>query len=565
MTYSPIATSIRLTLKTADNKNPDYSVKEFQIQTVRLSAYNEKGEAVNIVGTFNYDFANDTVKTWVKNAAGKDVATNSVVANIYDSNVNYTMEMGETLTLPLFIAPVNNLNIKKWLVEVYTDKKRFTKTIDEDRKIMPHQVHKLTLPTLGSNSSDDWNVSDWMVNIPRNVYLSEVSIPGSWNSLNPDFQGASPTIKAQYENGIRAFHFDTRWGTTNKPGHVLGLRDPYHEPGELNSNNMYLSVADGNGGNHVREGYLSTSLGQVMKQNNLSFAEYLTHVTDSIKDEEYGVVFCTFAHGSYNDTSKTGMTWMQAISNACANNGDVFDGKLVDSNTVVQDVLGKVIVVVNCADTIKNLTLPANSKCLFTYVSMKLSSADFPAKGFKEEKLYSSSSSSITMAASHAQVTSVANTGLTNSDRGYYPLYKERDTIATRIWDWSKSNYPRTDYKHDKWIYLGLGGSTASSRSSEGDDDTSNNVANHFYPIIDARLAEMGKDDDHPYYPIGIVFQNNVTTNTNVTNTVKSILMLNNKYRLKYDSSKPAFPNATLSLLNYDAGMLGNKDAISTQ
>ena len=43
--------------------------------------------------------------------------------------------------------------------------------------------------------------------------------------------------------------------------------------------------------------------------------------------------------------------------------------------------------------------------------------------------------------------------------------------------------------------------------------------------------------DGVPFYPVGIVLMNYVN---DYKDTVKNILMLNNKYPLRYDSNKPA-------------------------
>ena len=54
-----------------------------------------------------------------------------------------------------------------------------------------------------------------------------------------------------------------------------------------------------------------------------------------------------------------------------------------------------------------------------------------------------------------------------------------------------------------------------------------------------------------PYYPVGIVLMNKVA---NYSSTVKDILLLNNKYRLQFDPSKPVDynPNAKAAS-EYDA------------
>lgn len=556
LTYLPLATSIRLTLKSAPLS--EAGSQEFRIQNVSLSAFNAKGENVNIVGEFGINLEDNSFSSWMtngKDANNKDIlkASNTVNAKISGaaSTGYYVMPPGGTLTIPLFIAPQKGLNIQYWVVQVQTNVGTFTKKITESKSIEPGQVHKLTLPTLIKTDDTEWDVSNWMTHIPRNVYLSEVSIPGSWNSLNEDFQGTSPSIATQYAAGVRAFHLDCRWSTTKS----LGFLELRYRVNDLNSSNMYLAVADGGDGIDVIDNVLSGSYGKVMERNTTKFAERLRSITRNVRQDEYMVVFCSFAQESYNDPSKSGMTWMKAISDVCAANDTIYNASNLDENTVVGDVLGKVIVVVNLENASDEK--PAGSKCLFCHIPNELSSNYFPTSGFVSENLYtSSSSSSITMAVSQAQITSSklennVNVAIKDGVRGYYPSMDQRKTVVNNILDWSKSNYTNTtNYTHDKWIYLGLGGSMGSSANSKGDSGTEGTVTNTFVPLINERIAAMGKDGV-PFYPVGIVYLNSTTTTAK--ETVKNILMLNNSYTLQHDSTKPAFPNTNLSAVDYDA------------
>ncbi|MBQ5582486.1 MAG: hypothetical protein IIU68_03940, partial [Bacteroidales bacterium] len=281
-----------------------------------------------------------------------------------------------------------------------------------------------------------------------------------------------------------------------------------------------------------------------------------------------------------NDTSKTGMTWMQAISNACDNlnnsttdttvAGKIYNAQGLDSNTLVGDVLGKVIVIVNCENAVADETIPTNSLCLFVNIPNNLTSAYFPATGFKSDALYSSSSSletkDITMAVSQAQITSSTGSAFPEGSRGYYPSFTERTAVVNAILDWSKTNYGTTNYAHDKWIFLGLGGNTAASKNSDGDNAGAVTVADTYSTLMDNRLAAMGKNSV-PFYPVGIVFMNYAAKGSHsssaTTETVKAILLLNNKYRLQYDSSKPADYNPNnKARSDYDGSLTNGGNAI---
>ena len=536
LTYSPIATAIMLTL----NSDKSSVVDNFTIQAVRLTA----PENTYVAGSFSLELTTGDFSDWMPNSTPSRVITLQLTNK--STGAFYKLAKGKSITLPIFVAPQDDIAIDGWKIEVVTDQGTFVKELSGTSKeftLKPGMVHEMNMPNLIIRKAKEWNPADWMKDIPRNVYLSEVSIPGSWNSLNKDFQGTSPSISTQYSNGVRAFHLDCRWTTTLKAGGAL-FADDFYKVGDLNSNNMYLSVCDGGKGRHVRTGSsaVSSSLGQIMDQNNTSFSEYLAQVTENVQPNEYMIVFCSFAQDSYNDPSKTGKTWFEAISEVCASNDKVYDASNLTSNTLVGDVLNSVIVIVNCDDNIDNIELPEDSRCLFVHIPNNLTSDYFPTTdgGFKTDLLHSTGGNlDITLAVSQAQISSSSETtSYPKGVRGYYPSLGERDRIVNNILNWSKTNYGTEEYKHDKWIYLGLGGSTASSASSKGDDGTSGTIASRYSTLINNRLTQMDNGTTK-YYPVGIVYLNNTTT-TPSSGTVINILKLNSKYRLQFNPQYPS-------------------------
>ena len=574
LNYRPIATVVYVTISVAANSDP--TPDEFTIQSITLKANKDQ----NIAGVFSLNIEDGTFGEFVQGQA-----SNVVQAQIHSIQTGgyHILKNEQYVEIPLFLAPCKNLDVNGWKLTVVANNVEYTKTLTGfEKPLTPGQIHKVVLPQLAP-AAQEWNPGSWMERIPRNVYLSEISIPGSWNSLNKDFQGTGIDIPAQYNEGVRAFHLDCRWGSTASLSGT-GIVDKYYRASNVNSGNIYLSVCDAGGGHHVRSGStaLSSSLGQMMVPNNPSFQTRLEQVVKNVKSDEYMIVFCSFAHESFNDETKTGKTWMQAISDACEaiNNSDdpilagkIYNGSDIDDDTLVGDVLNSVIVIVNCEEPISQVTLPKNSRCLFVHIPNKLTSEYFPTTGFKIDDLYissstSSSTSSISMAVSQAQITSSTGSAFPNGDRGYYPSFSQRTTVVNAILDWSKTNYANENYTHDKWIYLGLGGSTASDEDSPGDADTAIDVLNTYSPLIEGRIDNMGQNNI-PYYPIGIVFMNytvakSYNNESSSSEVVKKILLLNNKYRLQYDPSKPSdyTPNL-LSASEYGSSATHGGTAIS--
>ena len=426
----------------------------------------------------------------------------------------------------------------------------------------------MTLPDLSTSKpvEEDWDPATWMRYIPRNVYLSEISIPGTWNSLNTDCQ-SNTDIDDQYNLGVRSFHLDTRW-QASRNGTLGNIMNPYITG---------LSVCDGSTSYSV-----TGQDGRVNGKDAKTFESCLTTVVRNLKNDEYMVVFCTFAQDSYSG-SKCPSTWIKAVSDACDNinkstdealKGKIFDGSKLTSSTLVGEVLNHVIVIVNLDKSLDNYTLPSNSKCLFTFVPMNLESTHYSnatADGHIDALYYSTKvSTDITMYTSHAQISTSGTSAVNCGDRGYSHPLTQRDALVESIWNWSKSNYGTTNYKHDKWIYLGLGGYIMNSSSDKGSGY--NTVEQRYAPKVYDRIDAMGKDNV-PFYPMGIILMNNKMgsnyTNNNAdlgygfSDVCKMILMLNNKYRLQYDPTKPEDynPNAK-ARSDYDGSLTTGGNAI---
>lgn len=582
--YDPISTVIYVTLKVAAGTGATEDT-QFTIQSISLHADTE------IAGTFSLNISDGTFGEFVQ---GKSSST--VLAQITNPSTGgfHTISNGESISVPLFLAPISSVNVKDWEIQVVANNKTYTKTLNINKTLEPGQIHKITLPDLPV-ASENWTTNNWMTNIPRNVYLSEVSLPGSWNSLNSHFQGANPSIESQFNKGVRAFHLEARWSTTASPK-TGWLIDDYYLMSQLGPENMYLSVADGHDGRHVYEG---TTLGipsgdkeQIMVKDNPSFESYLKQITDKIiiNSKEYMVLICSFAQGSFNDTDITGKTWMQAISDVCAKNDYVLDSRTLSSDTMVGDVLGKVLVIVNLESQITSSTeLPENSKCMFTYMPSNLTAGRFTAESDElllqnnEDQLWCSSdkvmSSDITIYNNQAQLTSSTNNAISHNERGYVPTLAQRENTLNKLLEWSKSNYGTAAYAHNKWLYLGLGGYQVSSASQTSAVSNSyETIAKRYNKWINDKIILMGSGDDGnetPYYPVGIVLMNYVTDDEAqnlgtaqdplyTTEVVQNILLLNNKYQLQYNPDYPTdyTPNL-LSAGEYGSSATHGGNAIS--
>ena len=564
LTYTPLSTAIRFTLR-GPSSAEGQTDSEVIISQVVLKADQP------IAGDFTVDMS--TPEPTVK--LGSKTYNEITLYTHYAETGGYlTLGLNDEVELNAFVIPYENLAVNdKWKLEVTTAQgKVYTTPLKGSGAgtLKPGKIHRFKgdLPNLPAPTTD-WDPSNWMVNVPRNVYLSEISIPGSWNSLNDDYQDVNGSteaickaaIDAQYNAGVRAFHIDTRWTPERNP-YDIATNTFARAPKILRLGTAVGGATNNYGGE------------KLTRKDNLSFENALEYIAFHVQPDEYMMVFCTFAQKSYEETEGG---WMQAVSDACATNNKIIDARTISANTVVGDVLGKVIVIVNCQkdpSTIKNL--PNGSKCLFTYTPLELDENRYKTQDFCTGAIVNCADASLNMFSAQAQIMASpmdATSGYTVSGRGYAPAWEERKQKTENILKWSLDNFQKTDYVHRDWLYNGLGGYLCTSGGKEV-KDSQKEVAKKLNQWIDNKMKLMAAKptgDQTPYYPVGLVLMNYVTDATYGVPVVKGILSHNNKFRKAYDPNKdPLDPsnNGSSSDVNsaapgYNSGMKDNgTDAI---
>lgn len=550
LAYKPLSTAVRFTVRGPMSGDP------VTISHIRL--YAPTGVALS--GTFNVNFTQTGSDGMPVVSAITGRTYNYASMNAASSTGAYlTLASGESADVQLFFLLEQEITMNdNWYIEVATTAGNYTKKLVADATtgvnmtLKPGQIHILpALPTL--DASGDWDPANWMVNIQRNVYLSEISIPGSWNSLNPDFQGANPSIEEQYNAGVRAFHLDTRWRAQWVQDGII--RGHY----EITD----LGIANG-GGTYDVDG--DDGEGQCMTQDAPTFESALGEIARHVKEDEYMVVYCTFAQGStvYGD-------WRAEIAEACNNNEAIIDAKTLNANSTVGDVIGKVIVIVSTYTPGE-----VSSKTFFTDLQNELDQTEYQNNPYLTRALTfnNTTESGISLYATYAQIT-YDGEGVNPNDRGYAPSLDERQEKCENLLNWSQTNYNTGLFQHNAWIYMGLGGYVLEHADLDiaGAFDTENYnlVNNQLIPWLDGKLSTM--ETAKSYYPVGIVFMNNVLNNregttVDITQTVKDILLLNNRYRKAYDPDRSPVDGAYISggastvssaAPGYSSGMTDNR------
>ncbi|MCF0185713.1 MAG: hypothetical protein HUJ98_04390 [Bacteroidaceae bacterium] len=553
--YKPLSTAIRFTLRGPD---PDLSSEDEKVSVARIRLVAPSGTP--LTGKFKVNLTGETPVVEAVSGQTSNVVT---VYAQYSNGAYLELAKNQSIELNAFIIPVNNLTINEnWKLEVdlangttVTKKLKAATTTSNptpNTNIVAGKIHRLgNMPFLPPGELDP---SRWLEFIPRNVYLSEISIPGSWNSLNKDFQTMSSgtgteqisknTIDAQYNAGCRFFHIDTRFRRINA----------------TSTNFTNLGIANGGDGATV----LFSGGKQVMKEDACPlFSEALGYITANVKTQEFMVVLCTFAQDSYE-----GADWRQKVSDACASNTAVYDASQITQNTTVGDVLGKVIVIIATEDAVT--TSYSGSKCLFVQLPNKRTSGMYPTTAgyFDTQTIYhgGKATSGITLNCTQAQISSYNSTAIPTNERGYAPTMTQRQTIGGNILDWAKTNYAASGYAHNCWMYQGLGGYKVTNRSADTQSGSYTAIANEMGAWISEKIDDM--DASTGYYPVGMLLMNFVNTNATSLAAVDDILQLNNKFHKAYDPDKPAWPGQGSQVQSaapgYDSGMKdNNQNAIS--
>lgn len=569
LTYKPLSTAIRFTLH-GPSAAEGQTDSEVIISKVVLKADQP------IAGDFTVDMSNVDMSKETPTATvtpgGKTYNEITLYTYYASTGGNLTLGLNDEVELNAFVIPHKDLEVNdNWKLEVTTAQGVvYTTSLKGSGvgKLMPGRIHRFLgkLPNLPAPTTD-WDPSNWMVNVPRNVYLSEISIPGSWNSLNDDYQDVNGTteaickaaIDAQYNAGVRAFHIDTRWTPKRNPYDIV--TNTFARAPEI----LRLGTAVGGDTNNYDDKKLT-------RKDNFSFEDALDYIAYHVKSNEYMMIFCTLAQKSYEETEGG---WMQAVSNACAEDDRIIDARTISANTVVGDVLGKVIVIVNCAkdpQTIDNL--PTGSKCLFTYTPLELDESRYKTLDYCTGAITNCADASLKMFSAQAQIMACSKKpdysmnvteGYTVSGRGYAPTLAERKQKTENILKWSLDNFQKKEYAHRDWLYNGLGGYLCTSGGKEV-KDSQKEVAKEFNLWIDSKMRLMAAKptgDQTPYYPVGLVLMNYVTDKNYGVPVVKGILSHNNKFRKAYDPNKdPLGPsnNGSSSDVNsaapgYNSGM----------
>ena len=207
--------------------------------------------------------------------------------------------------------------------------------------ILAHKVNKVILPSVSQTGPNYW-----MSSLDPNIYVTELSLPGSKMSYQTaeNVSGRNAvyyqdlSIADQVTNGIRAFQIQT--ASTNNV--------PWYESGSASDQVLYMTVA----GNKT-----STRFKEIVEE----IATGLKTAEAAGKRQEYAFILLTASLGECNDygpvLNRTAgkLAWMDAIRNELAEMAAdedryrLYTGEITPTTTI-DDVKGHIIIKVNYND-----------------------------------------------------------------------------------------------------------------------------------------------------------------------------------------------------------------------
>ena len=388
--------------------------------------------------------------------------------------------------------------------------------------ILAHKVNKVILPPVSQRGNNYW-----MSSLNPNIFVTELSLPGSKMSYQTEANGANVAyqklpIADQIQNGIRAFQIQT--ASTNTGRYNM-------DGGSASDQVLYMTVAGTKTDTRFREIVQEIATGLKNAETEGRSNEYaFILLTASLSEcEDYG----RYISGSHVEGQQA---WMDAIRNELeymtqqGRNADtyrIYTDEITPSTTI-SDVAGHIIIKVNY-----------NNESMASHLS---ESDKIPAM-FAQWGTRSDIETPFTETNAYA-INAMRWGTSRNADAGTLQwFYHEATTVGTEesetdkinnIEDmWRKSiEYYEDNDDHSMWFLNDLGGSYASSTGGEypqGVNDWTAKIGPYATNLLQNRTEDA---------TLGIVLMNFADPDDEYTgNLIQTIINNNFNFELRTDGS----------------------------
>ncbi len=555
--YTPFSTVIEFEI-TAPTEILAGKTDAITVRTLTLTA----PANTSIAGNFTFNFpATDADVPSVSPASG---GSNAITLHFSDDNNQYTTTLSTekpTLKAKMCLMPISDVaNLEGWTVAVNTNVGTFSKRLtDKTGELKPGLVHKVKLPTL-AYADGEWvyNPNNWITSLPdyKNIYLSELSLPGAWYLTNSAYQGNDVTIHSLWEIGIRAFGMECRSACIENTGTWY---NPVYNP---------VTIIDSNSGeNHP----LSDSGYYEATNNSIKVSQTIKNIAAELMEhkDEYAVLVLCYADGGRSGLrTKDYAYFIQGLAKeiqAAKDEGvSVIYDKEITPNTTVNDVLGSLIIKVNVDNNIPKDAYTDNMNALFSYnpFLLQIPEVDFTKPYYSKmywnnwDDSYRTLIEDVTNPNDLIWCFSSANR-TTAETSNEIPSYTQRQTALDNMMKYSKQIYEAST--HNVWFYFHAGGTQATSQNSL------NPSPSDFATRMNQWLLETitNKADASP---LGIVMYNFCTsTDYHGPDITNAIIKMNGKFYLKHAGTNTGegtsgLSDVTSAAPGYSGGMTDNNE-----
>lgn len=350
-----------VTILDVEINGPETADAEIKMSSVQLVS--TTGETLN--GQFTMDFTaveNDRAAYPTYEQAGNPHATRSMITiQLYDQSLNdgqgdfMTLKHGDKIVVRFYLLPKDTnydtsarqdlqLRVTPYNSAVLVRTLNAAAGSDEGTQaggILAHKVNKVILPSVSQTGPNYW-----MSSLDPNIYVTELSLPGSKMSYQTreNVSGRNAvyyqdlSIADQITNGIRAFQIQT--ASSNEP--------QGWSSGDASDQVLYMTVA----GN----------------KTNTRFKDIVSEIATGLKTaeaagkkQEYAFILLTASlsecdgYGLWPNRTDGNLAWMDAIRNELAEmvadeeTYRLYTGEITPATTI-DDVKGHIIIKVNYND-----------------------------------------------------------------------------------------------------------------------------------------------------------------------------------------------------------------------
>lgn len=440
-----------------DNKKRDY----IKVYSIDITAKDPTGtNNVAICGKFDLDMSTMTATNVTNGVSTIQLQT----AQVDDAGTYYPTlyvrssdgKVFDQLRVRAFLIPGSISSLSQLTITVRTDCGDYTQQLTgQSGDLVSGQIHPIKLKYFNQRGKE-LELTHWLDQIAPDIYVNELSIPGTWYSYayqngGYDVDGAytqNLTLEEQYNAGIRAFQFHLTNTTTSS------------FPGNLNASNYNTIILNGSGTATTGKKFedVLNELGAFMTGHSTEF------IVVNVSEDNSGI-------------GKS--TWLQQVANVVNNNSYVYgnkEGEEITANTTIQDVLGKIIVHVNTAsgyETLSGSISAIVSRWQDTSAKSVLTSAMKWGGSIAPTPLPANPGLQICYSEAHR----IGSTGTLSQNQA---TLAEREAAITTVGTDSYNNY-KTD-EHRTWYYCTIGGVLSTSTSVNNTTAGAQNLAKELNP-----------------------------------------------------------------------------------